>query len=168
MVIDLRTPYPGTLIDDELGFRIIKCYIYKFVKKNIERRPRFDVGTMGFTSKKYFWFHTRQPFFGEYNIPENIEKLDNLKSASFVYDEEKVYFMPQYYQGEVKGKRKSCIYWCSGPEVTRYLSSIDLKDLQNLVIFNSRFTWAIDMFDETRHGADHDMDVLIYVKRPKT
>ncbi|WP_268797169.1 hypothetical protein [Pseudomonas huanghezhanensis] len=121
---------------------------------------------MGFTSKKYLWFHTLQPFFGDYNLPGNIEKLESLKSARFISEEKKVYFMPQYIQEMVKGKRKSCIYCCSGVEVKKYLCSMSVYDLQNLVIFSSRLNWAIDILDDTLPGSDNDLDVLIYVKRP--
>lgn len=45
------TSYPGILIDDDTRFRILKCYIYKFIKHRVERRPRFDVKRNCFAKK---------------------------------------------------------------------------------------------------------------------
>lgn len=74
--------------------------------------------------------------------------------------------MPQYAQQKIEKNRKTLIYECSGPDVTKYLSLMTLEDLQNITIFSSTFDWAIDMFEDTMPGHKDDMDILIYVKRP--
>ncbi len=160
------TPYPGKLLADELGFRVLKCYIYKFTKRNILRKPRFDVETMSFSGKKYFWFRTGRPLLGDYHFADSFITLEDLKRESFLSCEERVYFMPRYIQGEVKAKRKSHVYCSSGRDVVGYLSVMNVDDLQNITIFNSRFTWAVDLYEDTLPGSDRDMDILIYIKRP--
>lgn len=162
----MLTPYPGKLIDDEIGLRIFKCYIYKFIKSNVKRKPRYDIAAKSFTAKKYFWFDTLRPMFGAYHSKENIESFHIIKGERFIAEEKNVYFMPQYLQDEVKGKRKSYIYCSSGSEILEYLSSMGVQDLQNLTIFSSSFSWAIDLFDDTVIHPKDEMDVLVYVKRP--
>lgn len=162
----MLTPYPGKLIDDETGFRVLKCYIYKFIKGNIKKRPRFDVKEMRFSQKKYYWFNTLRPMFGAYHNERNIEPFHNLKDETFISDEKKIYFMPQYYQSKNLAKRNSYIYCCNGAELKEYFSSMKISDLQNITIFNSSFTWALDLFDETLPHPKNEMDILIYVKRP--
>lgn len=46
--------YPGTLMDDECGMRVIKCYIYKFAKERIERKQQYDVNLKRKTEKRFF------------------------------------------------------------------------------------------------------------------
>jgi hypothetical protein len=159
-------PYPGILLDDELGFRVLKCYIYKFVKGNIEKKPRFDVDTMSFSSKKYFWFKTGRPLLGGYHFAGNLIDLDDLKCEGFLSSEERVYFMPRYTQEKFIGKRKSYVYCSSGSDVAKYLSLMGVEDLQNITIFSSRFTWVVDLYEDTLPGSDNDMDILIYIKKP--
>ncbi|WP_296259474.1 MULTISPECIES: hypothetical protein [unclassified Pseudomonas] len=161
------TPYPGQLIDDEIGFRILKCYIYKFIKNNIHKRPRYDVNDKSWTKKNFFWFNTLRPMFGSYHTENNLETLSNLRNAAFLSDEPKVYFMPQYIQEKFKKVTKSYIYCSSGTEVQEYLSEITAKDLQNITIFNNYFTWAVDIFEDTLPHSKNEMDVVIYVKKPK-
>ncbi|WP_268797170.1 hypothetical protein [Pseudomonas huanghezhanensis] len=153
-------------MSDELGFRVLKCYIYKFIKNRVEKRPRFDVGIMGFTSKKYFWFKTARPLFGDYHAICELISLDALKREGFLSGEKKVYFMPQYTQGVSRGKRKSNVYCSTGIDVVGYLSSMNINDLQNITIFSSRFTWAVDLYEDTLPRTENDMDILIYIKRP--
>lgn len=160
------TPYPGTLIDDQTGFRALKCYIYKFAKQKIIRKPRFDTHTKTFTQKKYFWFHTSRPTFGSYHTQKNIEKLETVRSESFVKNEKNVYFLPQYTQEKIDKNRKTYMFICTGYEAAQYLSSMTLEDLQNITIFSSTFTWAIDIFEDTLPDCRDDMDVVVYVKRP--
>ena len=162
----MMTPYPGHLIDDEKGYRVLKCYIYKFIKNRIELKPRFDVEKKCFTEKKYFWFHTWRPLTGSYHNVQNIEKLKTLKSENFIAEEKNVYFMPQYIQERIPKKRRTYILQCTGSQVAHYLSAMTLEDLQNITIFSSTFDWAIDLFEDTLPGHDDDMDVLVYVKRP--
>jgi hypothetical protein len=162
----MQTPYPGKLVDDEVGFRVLKCYIYKFIKNNIIRKPRFDSASWSFTTKKYFWFKTLRPMFGEYHDKKCIESFHTLKGESFIADEKRVYFMPQCLQEQLVRKRKSYIYCCSGSEAAEYLSLMGVNDLQSLTIFSSSFSWAIDLFDDTVINPRDEMDVLVYVKRP--
>lgn len=162
----MATPYPGKLINDETGYRILKCYIYKFAKNRITLKPRFNTETKSFTLKKFYWFNTLRPIVGTYHNHEHIERLDNIKTADFIANEETAYFMPQYSQQKNQQKRKTLIYKCSGADIIAYLGCMKLEDLQNITIFNSTFTWAIDIFDDTLPGHHTDMDVLTYVKRP--
>lgn len=162
----MMTRYPGHLVDDDRGFRILKCYIYKFIKHRIEKKPRFDVEKKCFTTKKYFWFHTSRPLSGSYHTNDHIEKLETLRREQFIIQERHVYFMPQYTEVNVPKKRKSYIHQCTGQEAAHYLASMTLEDLQNITIFSSTFAWAIDLFEDTLLGHKDDMDVLVYVKRP--
>ncbi|MDH0746745.1 hypothetical protein N5D61_10345 [Pseudomonas sp. GD03842] len=162
----MMTPYPGRLLDDEQGFRVLKCYIYKFVRNRIERKPRFDLEKRSFTEKKYFWFNTWRPLSGSYHEDSYIESFEAVKKESFIAEEKNVYFMPQYTQDKTTKKRKSYIYQCSGLDVAHYLSVMTLGDLQNITIFGSRFDWAVDLYEDTLPGHKDDMDVLVYVKRP--
>lgn len=41
-----------------------------------------------------------------------------------------------------------------------------LEDLQNITIFSSAFSWAIDLFEDILPGHKDNMDILVYVKRP--
>jgi hypothetical protein len=164
----MMTPYPGKLIDDETGFRILKCYIYKFIKNNISKRPKFNLQTKQFTEKEYFWFNTLRPLYGNYHNIINTERLQNILKAQFISNEEKIYFMPQYYQEEHKTKRKSYVYCCTGEEVKQYLTKMHTKDLQNITLTSSTFNWAVDIFEDLVASPANDMDVLIYVHRPKT
>jgi hypothetical protein len=124
------TPYPGCLIDDDKGFRVLKCYIYKFIRHRIELKPRFDVEKNCFTVKKYYWFHTWQPLSGSYHNEKHIEKLEALKNESFIREEGNVYFMPQYTEEKITKKRKTYIHQCTGLEVVRYLSSMGLESAE--------------------------------------
>lgn len=160
------TSYPGTLIDDDTGFRILKCYIYKFIKHRVERKPRFDVKRKCFTEKKYFWFNTWRLLSGSYHNDNHVEKLEGLWFEEFILEEPKVYFIPQYTEGKISKKRKRYIFQCTGQEAAHYLSSMILEDLQNITIFSSAFSWAIDLFEDTLPGHKDDMDILVYVKRP--
>jgi hypothetical protein len=162
----MMTPYPGNLLDDEKGYRVLKCYIYKFIKNRMELKPRFDVEKKCFTAKKYYWFHTRRPLSGSFHNVQNIEKLAKLKEESFLIEENNVYFMPQYTQESVKKNRRTYIHQCTGRDVAHYLSVMTLEDLQNITIFSSTFDWAIDLFEDTLPDHEDDMDVLVYVKRP--
>jgi len=160
------THYPGHLIDDERGFRVLKCYIYKFIKNRIELKPRFNVEKRCFTTKKYYWFHTWRPLSGSYHNDKHIENFEVLRSESFIHEEKHVYFMPQYTQARIAKKRKTYIYHCTGRDAAHYLSSMTLEDLQNITIFSSTFDWAIDLFEDTLPEHKDDMDILVYVKRP--
>lgn len=162
----MKNRYPGMLIDDDKGFRILKCYIYKFIKHRIERKPRFDLEKKCFTEKKYFWFHTWRPMSGSYHKENNIEKLEWLWRERFIIDEPNVYFLPQYTEEKISKKRKSYIFQCTGREAARYLASMTIYDLQNITIFSSKFDWAIDLFEDTAFDHKNDMDVVVYVKRP--
>jgi hypothetical protein len=161
----MQTPYPGKLVDDEVGFRILKCYIYTFIKNNIVRKPRFDIASRSFTTKKYFWFKTLRSMLGEYHDKKCVESFHTLKGESFIADEKRSISCHSL-QEQLVRKRKSYIYCCSGGEAAEYLSLMGVNDLQNLTIFSSSFSWAIDLFDDTVIDPRDEMDVLVYVKRP--
>lgn len=112
------------MIDDEKGFRVLKCYIYKFIRNRIELRQRFDAEKKCFTTKKYYWFHIWRPLSGSYHNEMHIEKSEVLRSESFILEEKSVYFMPQYAQEKIAKKRKTYIYQCTGRDAADYLLSI--------------------------------------------
>lgn len=82
------TSYPGTLIDDDTRFRILKCYIYKFIKHRVERRPRFDVKRNCF-AKKYFWFNTWRPLSGSYHNDNPLKNWKGYGSRSLFWKSRK-------------------------------------------------------------------------------
>lgn len=162
----MATRYPGTLLNDDIGYRVLKCYIFKFIKGNVARKPRFDPIKRRMTEKKYYFFNTLRPLFGEYHNIKNLCSIESLRKDYFFSDSDKIFFMPQYRQEKEKTKRISYVFCCLGQEIKEYLDSITKDDLQNITIFDSKFTWAIDLFEELAPDSTSEMDVVIYVKSP--
>lgn len=162
----MATPYPGTLLNDDIGYRALKCYIFKFIKGKVTRKSRFDLTQKKMTEKKYYFFNTLRPLFGEYHNEKNLCTLESLRSDYFFSDSDKVFFMPQYRQEKEEAKKTSYVFCCFGREIKAYLDSMTADDLQNITIFDSKFTWAIDLFEDLAPSSTSELDVMIYVKKP--
>lgn len=160
--------YPGTLVEDDAGYRLVKCYMYKFVKNRIVRKPRYDRCSQGFTDKKYFWFNASRPLFGFYHKVENMVRFAWLLNGGFLEGKKQVFFMPQYIQGGREKKRKSIVYCCSGVEFVEYLRQITYGELQNITVFDSSLGWAIDIFEDLVFNNIDDKDVVVYFSSPKS
>ena len=158
--------YPGTLLDDELGYRLLKCYVFKFIRHKVLRRPRFDVAAQAFTHKQYFWFHTKRPLFGDYHRQENRVRFSWVLNSGFLAGKRAVFFMPQYSASDSGKHRKTNVYCCSGAEVISYLDRMEWHEMQNFTLFDSSFDWALDIFEDLVPDEQHDKDVVIYFRPP--
>lgn len=159
--------YPGTLLDDEKGYRLLKCYMYKFIKNKIIRKPRFDKATHTFTEKKYFWFNSSRPLFGRYHTLDKIISFHWVLNGDFLGNKAQVFYMPQYSQGKHGKKRKTFVYCCPGAELVQYLNKIHYDEMQNITIFDSSFSWAIDIFEDLTFNNVDEKDVITYFSPPQ-
>jgi hypothetical protein len=162
----MLTRYPGVLLSDELGYRALKCYVFKFIKGNVTRIPRFDIKQNKMTEKKYYFFKTLRPLFGEYHSEKNLTTIESLRSEYFFPTQKKLFFMPQYWQEKEKTKATSYVFYCLGREIKEYLDSMTADDVQNITIFDNKFTWAIDLFEGLATSYTSKLDVMIYIKKP--
>lgn len=155
--------YPGTLMDDECGIRVIKCYIYKFAKEKIERKQRYDVNLKRKTNKKFFWFHTLRPIWTRFHILDNQLAVKDFITLHQGVKNQTVYFMPQYFPEDMQfHKRKSLVYYASIEAVIEYFKGWRESDLQNITIIDTHFCWFYDVFEDEVKNSESNMDVVAY------
>lgn len=155
--------YPGTLIDDDNGMRVVKCYIYKFAKERIDRKPRYDAKSKKMTEKKFFWFHTARPIWTRFHTIENRLAVKDFIRLHQGVENKRVYFMPQYFPDDIQfHKRKTLVYCSSMEDAVNYLKAWGESDLQNITIIDSEFRWFYDVFEDEVKDAENNMDVVAY------
>lgn len=159
--------HPGCIFDERLSERLIRCYLYKFIKTKIVRRPRYDRATGKMTSKRYFQFNMSRPFYGSYHTVSNMVRFSDLIQSNFIKAQDIVFYILHYAPlGREKG-RKAFVYFCEGAELQMYLAELDSDYMQNITIFDSSFSWAIDIFEDLVPGFVDYKDVVLYFKRPR-
>ena len=161
--MDNMIAYPGTLMDDNSGMRVVKCYIYKFARERINRKPKYDAKFKRMTEKNFFWFHTTRPIWTRYHTIENILAVKDFIRLHQGVGNKRVYFMPQYFPGNIQfHKRRTLVYCSSMEDVVNYLKAWGESDLQNITIIDSEFRWFYDVFEDEIKGAEDNMDVVAY------
>ena len=159
--------YPGCLLDADLSIRVLKCYLYKFVKNKITKKTRYDKIAGRMTEKKYFWFNFSRPLFSAYHSIDNMVRFNDLIGSEFIGGKSNVFFVPHYRPEDYDKKRKAFVYRCTGLELERYLRDLNACHMQNIIIFDSSFLWAIDVFEDIVMGSVDCKDVVVYFKRPR-
>ncbi|EOI5721304.1 hypothetical protein ACMS1V_003326 [Cronobacter dublinensis] len=161
--MDNMIAYPGTLMDDDSGMRVVKCYIYKFARERIDRKPRYDAKSKRMTEKKFFWFHTSRPIWTRFHTIENRFAVKDFIRLHQGAGNEMVYFMPQYFPESIQfHNRKTLVYCSSMEDVVNYLNAWGKSDLQNITIIDSKFRWFYDLFEDEVKDAEDNMDVVAY------
>ena len=161
--MDNMIAYPGTLMDDDSGMRVVKCYIYKFARERIDRKPRYDAKSKRMTEKKFFWFHTARPIWTRFHTIENRLAVKDFIRLYQEVGNKRVYFMPQYFPDNIQfHKRKTLVYCSSMEDVVNYLNAWGESDLQNITIIDSEFRWFYDVFEDEVKDAEDNMDVVAY------
>lgn len=158
--------YPGYLLDAELSVRLMKCYAYKFVKNRIARKSKYDKVLGRMTEKKYFHFNLSKPMFAPYHSVENLVRLDELLGSGFLSGKSHVFFVPHYRPIFHEKGRKAFVYCCAGLDLEEYFRTLDEDCMQNVTIFDSSYSWAIDIFDDTVPDFRNYKDVVVYFRRP--
>lgn len=163
LFMDDMMVYPGTLMDDECGMRVIKCYIYKFAKERIERKQQYDVNLKRKTEKRFFWFHTVRPIWTRFHILDNQLAVKDFITLHQGVENKIVYFMPQYLPEDMQfHKRKSLVYYAPIEAVIEYFKGWGESDLQNITIIDTHFRWFYDVFEDAVKNSESNMDVVAY------
>lgn len=159
--------HPGCMLDKGLSERLIRCYLYKFIKNKVVRKPRYDKATGNRTSKTYFQFNMSRPFYGSYHAVSNMVRFSDLIQSNFIKSQNVVFYILHYAPlGRDKG-RKAFVYLCEGAALQMYLAKLDSDYMQNITIFDSSFSWAIDIFEDLVADFVDYKDVVLYFKRPQ-
>ena len=159
------TPYPGQLLEAELGLKVIRIFLYKFARDScVKRRKIYDKETKRLTDKSYLHFNLTPPYWGS-KFTE-ADRTDRSIFSSFLLSKENnIFFMPHYHM--VQSNEKNANIYCStSDQVVKYFDAQKEEEAQNIYIFDASFTWFIDVFDELRKDAidGKDYHVLFYQK----
>lgn len=158
--------YPGCLLDEELSYRVMKCYVFNFAPDRITRRPRYDKVSGKPTEKKYFWFNISRPMRSAYHSMSNRIRFTELMRSNFIQEKPSIFFTPHYAPKGQARRHKSFVYLCSGRDFIDYLNEIDGDAMQNFIVFDSSFKWAVDFYEDLVPEFSNHKDVVIYFKKP--